>query len=246
MEACDLETDRSKRVLTDTATRVSNSTPAGTDSGAPTVEERLRESLAALRLSTNRSWCRRLAGFVSIVGSPPILTSSAVMLTALKTSGPGAWTWGAVYVLVGVLVPFLYVVRLVRKGQIRDIHVRVREERRQPLLVTLVCAGAGLLLLALGRAPGAVTAIAATLWLQVVTIFFITLKWKISVHTAAAAGAAMVARTLLGTTLPLLVVVPLVAWSRVCLRHHTLPETAAGAFLGSTVFLAAGPLMHMS
>jgi membrane-associated phospholipid phosphatase len=161
------------------------------------------------------------------------------MLAAFKIPGFRTWIWGAVYVSLGVLIPLLYVVWLVIRGQITDIDVRSREQRRRPLLVTLICAGIGWLVLALGAAPAGMTMVAAAMWLEVAAIFFVTLRWKISVHTVAAAGGAMLIWTLLGSAIPFLLMVPLIAWSRIRLRHHTLPQTLAGALLGSTVFFAA-------
>lgn len=200
------------------------------------------ESLESPESSSTPPWDRRVASLISNVGSPPVVMSVTVMLMAFKIAGSEAWIWGAVYVVLGVLFPFLYVVWSVMRGQITDIHIRLREQRRRPLLVTLICAGVGWLVLVVGAAPAGMTTVAATLWLQVVVIFFVTLRWKISVHTAAAAGGATLIWTLLGTALPFLLVVPLIAWSRVRLRHHTLPQTLAGALLGSIVFFVATSL----
>jgi membrane-associated phospholipid phosphatase len=75
------------------------------------------------------------------------------------------------------------------------------------------------------------------MWLQWVIIFGITLSWKISVHCATAAGVAMWLWWLTGTPLPLLVGVPLIAWSRVHLGRHTLAQTIAGSMLGCGLFL---------
>jgi hypothetical protein len=97
------------------------------------------------------------------------------MLAAFKIPGFRTWIWGAVYVSLGVLIPLLYVVWLVIRGQITDIDVRSREQRRRPLLVTLICAGIGWLVLALGAAPAGMTTVAAAMWLEVAAIFFVTL-----------------------------------------------------------------------
>jgi membrane-associated phospholipid phosphatase len=86
------------------------------------------------------------------------------------------------------------------------------------------------------------TTVAAAMWLQVAAIFFVTLRWKISVHTAAAAGGATLIWTLLGSGIPFLLVVPLIVWSRIRLRHHTLPQTLAGALIGFIVFFAVTTL----
>jgi membrane-associated phospholipid phosphatase len=85
--------------------------------------------------------------------------------------------------------------------------------------------------------------IAAALWFQTVAMFTITLWWKISLHAAAAAGAATMAWALLGTGLPFLLTVPLIAWSRIRLRRHTLAQTVLGALLGFVVFFVAASLI---
>jgi len=154
-----------------------------------------------------RTWDGRLASLISNLGSPPVLASVAVALIALKLSSARAWMWGSVYLLLGVMMPFLYVVWLVKRGNVTDIDVRLRKQRFQPLLVTITCTGLAWLVLALGVAPT-------------------TMAW-----------------VLLGTPLPLVLIVPLVAWSRVRLRRHTLPQTVAGAVLGFVIFSAAATLM---
>jgi membrane-associated phospholipid phosphatase len=180
---------------------------------------------------------------ISNVGSPPVLACLVVLLTAMKLSSPGAWLWGGVYALLAVLIPLLYVVWLVKRGDITDIDVQLRKQRFQPLLVTMTCTGLAWLVLALGVAPTTMTIVAGALWFQVVAIFAITLRWKVSVHTATAAGATTMVWALLGTPLPLMLAVPLIAWSRVRLRRHTLPQTVVGALLGFVIFCAATLLM---
>lgn len=189
------------------------------------------------------SWDQRLAAVISGVGSPPVLASVAVGLTAVERSGPHAWIWVIVYLLLGVLSPFSYVVWLVKRGYVTDVDVQLRKQRAQPLLITILCTGVAWLVLALAGAPTEMTLVAGAIWFQVVVIFAITLRWKISVHSATAAGAATMVWALLGTPVPLLLVVPLVAWSRVRLRRHTVVQTVAGALLGFAVFLTAMALM---
>lgn len=229
-------------MLRGTGSGVSGSTTPGLDVVASVVRERPLECLESPESSSTHPWDRRVASLISNVGSPPVVTSVTVMLMAFKIAGSVAWIWGTIYVSLAILIPFLYVIWSVTRGEITDIHIRSREQRRRPLLVALICAGVGWLVLALGAAPTAMTVVAAAIWLQTVVVFFITLRWKISVHTAAAASGATLAWTFLGTVLPFLLVVPLIAWSRVRLRRHTLPQTLAGVLLGSTVFFVATTL----
>jgi membrane-associated phospholipid phosphatase len=58
------------------------------------------------------------------------------------------------------------------------------------------------------------------------------------VHSAAAAATATLAWSLIGTPLPLFIGVPIIAWSRVRLRRHSVAQTVAGASLGVTTILA--------
>ena len=190
--------------------------------------------------SRERAFGEWLARLISDVGSPPVQGFVVVGLTAAWLASPGAWIWAGIYLLVAVLLPLLHVIWLVSRGWVTDLHIRIREQRIRPLLVTIACAGLGWLVLVLAPAPDALATVAAAVWLQTVAILLITLRWKISVHSAAAAGATAIACVFLGTVVPLLLTVPLVAWSRVKLRRHTLAQTVVGSFLGFAIFFAAG------
>jgi hypothetical protein len=189
--------------------------------------------------SRDRSLGERLARLISGVGSPPVQGFVVVGLTAAWLASPGAWIWAGFYLLVAVLLPLLHVIWLVRQGRVSDLHIRIREQRIRPLLVSIACAGLGWLVLILAPAPDALATVAAAVWLQTAAILLITLRWEISVHSAAAAGATTIAWVLLGTVVPLLLTLPLIAWSRVKLRRHTLAQTVAGSFLGFAIFSAA-------
>jgi membrane-associated phospholipid phosphatase len=151
--------------------------------------------------------------------------------------------WGGIYLVLAIMMPLLYLAWLVKRGRITDLDVRLREQRRRPLLVTIVCTGFAWLVLALGLASSIMTAVAVAVWVQVLLMLAVTLRWKISVHAAVAASATTVAWAFLGTPLPLLLGVPLVAWSRLGLRRHTLLQTVAGGLLGFVVFFAATSLL---
>jgi len=186
-----------------------------------------------------KSWDGLLAYVISQVGSPPVLGAAAMALTAATLSNAHAWAWAGVYVFLAILTPLLHLLWLLHRGRVSDLDVQLREERMRPLLFTIACAMLAWLALALGGAPLEMVVVTGGLALQTLIIFGITLRWKISVHSAAAAGAATLAWALAGTKLPMLIGVPIIAWSRVRLRRHTVPQTIAGAALGLTVFQIA-------
>ena len=189
--------------------------------------------------AVSRSWDGLLAHVISRFGSPPVLSAVATALVGSTQSDPRAWHWAAVYVSVAILTPVLYLVWLLCRGQITDLGLPLREQRVRPLIFALVCAGLAWLVLAQGGAPEQMVALARGLWLLIAAILGITLSWKISVHSAVAASVATLVWYLGGTAVPLLIGVPVVAWSRVRLGRHAVDETVAGALLGLTVFFIA-------
>jgi len=196
-------------------------------------------SPAAVDAAIPRAWDGFLAYVISQVGSPPVLAVVAMALLASTLSSPRAWRWAGVYVFLAIVTPILYLLWLLSHGWVSDLDVQLREERARPLIFSIACAGVAWLVLALGGAPLEMVVVAGGLWLQMAVIFGITLWWKISVHSAAAAGVATLIWSLIGATLPLLAGVVIIAWSRVRLRRHTVAQTIAGAALGFAIFMVA-------
>jgi membrane-associated phospholipid phosphatase len=177
------------------------------------------------------------AYWISKIGSPPVLIVLTLLLIALTASSPSIWLWNAAY-LIAVIIPVLYLLRLLRQDKITDMDVFVREQRARPLLVTIVSLGSVLAVLILGRAPRAMIIMTTASLVQAVAIFFITLRWKISMHSATSAAVAVLILNVFGkAAAPVALSVPLIAWSRVKLRRHTFMQTVAGALLGGGIFL---------
>lgn len=151
--------------------------------------------------------------------------------------------WGLLAaVFIGGL-PYAFLLHGVRRGRYTDRHVRVRQQRTGPLLFAGGCVITGLVLLALLGAPRQLLALVVAMLVGLAVTMAITLAWKVSVHTAVAAGTVVILTLVLGPEL--LVTWPavaLVGWSRVQLRDHTLAQVVAGAALGgviaATVFTA--------
>lgn len=206
---------------------------------SPTLVRAHGENRALVPVDTSmpRSWDGRVAYVVSQVGSPPVLTTGAVALLAAALSGLRAWLWAGAYVGFSMMTPLVYLVWLLWRGRITDLDVQLREQRMRPMLFTIACAIGAWLLLLIGAAPQPLVILAGALLIETLILFVITLRWKISVHCAAAAGAATVIWSIVGSPLPLLVGVPLIAWSRVRLHRHTLAQVVAGSILGVAVFV---------
>jgi len=185
------------------------------------------------RLSTVAYW-------VSQIGSPPLTGAATVLLVSYALATTIAWQWASFYLLATILLPCLYIIWLVRNGHVSDFHLPIREERIRPLIFSLATALAAWAVLHQAAAPEPLRMLAGVNGVQAIIFFLITLRWKISLHTAAAAVMAQLALAFLGSVaLPLTMSVPLIAWSRVHLRRHTIAQTIGGACLGVAILTPA-------
>ncbi|MCD6345181.1 MAG: phosphatase PAP2 family protein [Anaerolineae bacterium] len=181
-----------------------------------------------------------VAYWISQLGSPPLVALLALLLTAVTLTLPGIWMWAGVYVLLALIIPLSYLVWLVRRGKVADLDLHLREQRYGPFVVTLAGAALAWGVLTLGGAPQVLRLLAAATGVQTLVVFLITLRWKISVHTSTAAGMTVLVWSVVGkAAAPLVITIPLIAWSRVKLRRHTFWQTVAGIVLGGLIFLIA-------
>jgi membrane-associated phospholipid phosphatase len=206
-----------------------------------TVHPRREPVLGRPSLLAPTAWDWQLAYWIKQIGSPPVTAIVGFVLVGFLLSTATAWLWVLCYGLLTVAVPSLYVLVLYQRGMVSDIHLRIRTERIRPIFVTLAAAVTVWILLAAGDGPALLIALAGANAAQTVLFFAITLRWKISAHTASAATLAVLAAWGLVSiaAIPIVLSVPLIAWSRVRLEDHTPAQTVVGAVLGSLIFTIA-------
>jgi membrane-associated phospholipid phosphatase len=181
-------------------------------------------------------WTDTVAHVISVVLSPPILAATMLVMAAGIVQQTAAWLWAGIGLLMNIVLPMVYLVRLFRRGLISDFDVGRREERRRPLVFTLVSMLSGVTLLTAGAAPRLVLAVALAQMAQTILLLLITLHWKISVHSAAVAAILAFLLYLTGSqAISALPALPLVAWARVHLHRHTPAQTIAGSVLGGLI-----------
>lgn len=188
--------------------------------------------LNGVQTSTKR-W--KFAYWTSQIVSPPLVGLVAIVVCALAARTQTSWHWALAYTLCAVVVPTAYIVYQVKQGAISDFHMERREERIRPLLVTLACTAMGWWILWQWDTPRPLRLFAAANGWQTLLFLMLTMRWKVSMHTAAISGFSVLAATFLGAgalTLGASACVPVVAWSRVHMRRHTLGQTLGGIVLG--------------
>lgn len=197
----------------------------------------MTKTTTAITVTKPTSKQEHVASWVSNICAPPVLAVVGVVLVALETAGKGAWEWALFFGVVAVMLPLLYVVWEVYRGNISDVHVPDREQRFRPFLVALAASTAVWIIFAWWPAPPMFRMLALANGLQTLVFFVITMRWKVSLHSAAAGGLTVLGLSAFSSTgLWLLLAVPLIAWARVRLHRHTLAQTVVGAALGAVIF----------
>lgn len=197
-------------------------------------------------LKSKARWLRAhdeaIAHWVSNVLSPPIVASFlALGFVAFIAPEPGMlWGWLLLALPLACLPPLAYVVWLVRRGELADIHMPHRHARLKPLSLMMAWLLVCIILLNNWGAPRALDLFLLAALLQIGVLSLVTLFWQISFHSATISAAAATAVAVGGATvwpITITLLVPLVGWSRVRLRRHTFKQVTAGCLVGVVVAL---------
>ncbi|KPK24821.1 MAG: hypothetical protein AMJ70_00735 [Dehalococcoidia bacterium SG8_51_3] len=186
----------------------------------------------------NDSMKRQLALFTSVILNPFLVGLAVlVFLSFQSTSSIGdGLKWSLLLVGFTVLPIFLVLIYLVHKDKVDDIFLRVRKQRNQIYLLTSLCAIACCAILFSLNAPQVLFATMVSLLSSMLVFMLINFIWKISLHTAFAAGSVTVLAIMYGATGALAaVLVPPIAWSRIELKYHSLTQTVAGALISAFI-----------
>lgn len=145
--------------------------------------------------------------------------------------------WGLIASLFCGAVPYAVILAGVRAGRLTDKHIVRRDQRMVPLALALASVLAGLAALLVFRATPAVVVLVLGMLGALVVIVPVTAFWKISLHTAVAAGAATALTVTFGPYAAALAwpLTALVAAARVALRAHTTAQVIVGGLVGSLV-----------
>jgi membrane-associated phospholipid phosphatase len=185
----------------------------------------------------------RLARICAEVFAPGVLVALLLLVVGWEAgSAPGVsrW-WGLPAALFAAGIPMAYVFRGVRRGRFTDHHIAEREHRRGPLLFGAASVIAGTAALVALGAPREIVALLVAGMAGLVVFLVVTAFWKMSIHAGVAAGTVAVLTAVYGPwALTGALLVPLIGWSRVRLKAHTLAQvvagTVVGALIGGTVF----------
>ncbi len=179
------------------------------------------------------------ASFISLVFNPFVILVFLPFFLVYKSSGSiGISLFWTTYSLIFLMTIAQIVLYYVRKNVFTDLDVSTRAQR--PLLFRiLVIFGvlyiSGLYLL---HAPRVLYVMVVSLLFGVSVVSIINMRIKASLHVATLS--ALILGLVLGYGIYyafFLLLIPLVGWSRVKLKRHTVSEVVVGGVVGSLLLL---------
>jgi membrane-associated phospholipid phosphatase len=189
-----------------------------------------------------------VARIVSTVCNP-FLTSLALFVILADARSNGAtdfWVLlfnSAFFTSIG---PMLFIFYLYATDRISDLDMSIRTERERVFIAFVIFYAAGALDLWLIHAPAIMTASMAGFGASALIVQWITRYWKISTHALGITAPLVALSVLFGERpLPFYVLIPLVGWSRVYLRAHTLMQVVAGTLLAAVNTLLFFRVFHV-
>lgn len=188
---------------------------------------------------------RNFARFLSDIFNPVVnvtVTFLVLIISDRNPAGTSKATLCGVALFFCVVLPLLMLWFLLKSGRISNANMDDRKQRIFPFLLGVLCYGTGFLVLRFFHAPPLVQGLMFCYAANTLIAVIVTNYWKISAHGLGIAMPLAVLLIRFGTWVwPLLILIPLVSWSRVFLKKHTVGQVIAGSAVG---FIATWVLMY--
>lgn len=181
----------------------------------------------------------KTAKTISTLTQPPIITIPLfLIISAILSFDGGVFDINEFIVLEIISLVFasilpIAIILLWAKRLNTDFDISNREDRFVPLVVGIVSYFIGVLICLALNVNHFLTLLLLCYSVNTGVVLLITLKWKISVHTTGISGPIAALILLLGPVGALFgVIYPVVIWSRVLLKKHTLAQAICGGVQG--------------
>ena len=176
---------------------------------------------------------KKIAKLISIITQPPIVSiPTFAIINYILLGFNNSLEITMICWIFGAFLPITTSLILIRKMH-TDIDITDRTKRTLPLFFAVCSYLIGSLVLLSMGAPALTTALMLIYSSNTLIILFINLSWKISIHTMGVAGPTVALTYLFGFSGLLFgLLIPLVMWSRVKLKKHTISQVLAGGLAG--------------
>jgi hypothetical protein len=181
-----------------------------------------------------------IARFISFLFNPLSITIFAPFVLLYRTTGDfdKAIYW-TVYTTIFIAFLGVFAIIGVKKKVFTDLDVSKREQRPLMFLVSVLFATSYLGSLFLFQGPYILYILSISAILGICFVSVINRYIKASIHVAALTALILpIAVSYQGYYVMLLLLIPLVSWSRLATKRHSLSEIFVGGILGSLLSLS--------
>ena len=182
---------------------------------------------------------QKVAKAISAVTNPPIICIPLfLIICAVLSFENGTFNISKFAVLELISLIFtsalpLAIILLWAKRIGTDRDISNRSDRYMPLIIGIVSYLIGFMICLVFNLDHFLTALLLCYATNTGVVLLFTIKWKISVHTTALSGPVAALILLLGPLGAIFgVIYPVLIWSRVLLKKHTLPQAISGGVQG--------------
>ena len=183
----------------------------------------------------------RIAWLISNILNPFLMSGIVLVLLSFHNNPSiiDALKWAGIAIVISVLPVFVVVIWLVRRRKMDGFYDNTRNQRRFVYILASALGAIGCAAMWIFKAPELLAVTFTAGFIELAVFMGINYYWKISLHTAFTAGAVTILSLVYGVeAIWTLVFLPLVGWSRVQLKQHTLAQVVSGAALAAAI--AAG------
>lgn len=181
----------------------------------------------------------KIAKRISDITQPPIITIPLfLIICAVLSFENGAFNFNKFIVLEAISIVFASILPIAiilfwSKKLDTDFDISNRQDRYVPLIVGIISYFIGFLTCIALNADNFMTILLLCYSVNTGVVLLITTKWKISVHTTGISGPVAALILLLGPIGAIFgIIYPIVIWSRVLLKKHTLAQAICGGVQG--------------
>ena len=181
---------------------------------------------------------KQFAVFISYIAYAPIISIPAfAVINYYSLNFHDFIVITTICAIFTCILPVLFVLRWIEgkrhHGQKIDMDIPERRDRTYPLIIVILSYFIGAAVLYILNAPILTTILMFSYFSNTLIVFFINFYWKISIHAMGVAGPTTVLIYAFGPIGCLFgAIIPIVMWSRVYLKRHTVGQVVTGALLG--------------
>ncbi len=181
----------------------------------------------------NYKFKKNLANLISTFSNAPLIAIFIfLVLNYYFLRGTDFITVTLVSMVFAVVIPSIIAYVWIKNKNL-EIDMPNKEDRLYPLLWILLSYLMGVIVLFIISAPSIIIVLMFCYFSNTLVVLLISLFWKISIHSVGVAGPVAFLIYVFGYPgLIFLLFIPMVMWSRLYLRRHTVGQVIAGASLG--------------